>query len=587
MDKAVRKHNLDLVNVCAALTVMVAGAALFGWMANIGPLKTVVPGHPELKPAFAIGYLLFGAALFLSGYERRFRRPIGGIGLVAMVIAAAAAGYAFAGDPAAYGLNGGRVLAALTLFILGLSFLLLACDGPLHRASGFLALFALVVSYAVVLGGVYRADEFRGFAGQNGIAPQAILLSFVVAAGLIRQNRSLRVAQLFASDTLGGSAARRLVPFVIVVPTLIGWLRVTAEDGGLFDNGFGSAAATFTLVLVMIGIVIFYSVRIDEADLARRAAAAELAEKEMRYRELFDYGQGLICIHDLEGVLGTVNRAALQMLGYAEDEMVGRPLRDFVRPERQPDFDAYLRTVTHEGIANGLLELTAKDGRRIVLRYYNILATEEGKEPYVLGHAQDVTELLEAQRQLRELSLTDDLTGLYNRRGFLTMAEHQLKLERHTGTARGLTVLFADMDGLKAINDTYGHEAGSNAIRTLGRLVAASVRSGDLVARWGGDEIIILSVGAHGEHGRLMVDRIQESIDHYNSESREPFSIGCSIGFTSVDHTRGFDEIIAEADKRMYAEKRRRKATRDSTASAPPSFVRPWIDHTPSVWRKL
>lgn len=152
-------------------------------------------------------------------------------------------------------------------------------------------------------------------------------------------------------------------------------------------------------------------------------------------------------------------------------------------------------------------------------RYDSIVVSEPDKEPYVIGHAQEVTELIAAQKQLKNLSLTDELTGLYNRRGFLTLAEQQIKLERHEGTARGLTLMFADMDGLKTINDVHGHEAGSDAIEALSRIFKAALRDSDIVARWGGDEFVILAIGSHDEDAELMTDRICRMIDEYNAES--------------------------------------------------------------------
>jgi two-component system cell cycle response regulator len=178
---------------------------------------------------------------------------------------------------------------------------------------------------------------------------------------------------------------------------------------------------------------------------------------------------------------------------------------------------------------------------------------------------------MKVQNQLERTSLTDELTGLYNRRGFLTLVEQQLKLESHVSTARGLTLMFADMDGLKKINDTYGHEAGSDAIQTLARVVKSVVRSGDIVARLGGDEFVILSIGSNDETTELVSDRIQRSLDEYNARSGKPYKVACSIGVAPVrlDGTRTFEEIIAEADEAMYAEKQRRKAGRADTPKIP------------------
>ncbi|MCV5153537.1 GGDEF domain-containing protein, partial [Escherichia coli] len=88
------------------------------------------------------------------------------------------------------------------------------------------------------------------------------------------------------------------------------------------------------------------------------------------------------------------------------------------------------------GLEEGIVKMRTASGAELVLRYSNILVSEPETGSYVICYAQDVTELFEAKEKLRNLSLTDELTGLYNRRGFLTLAEQQLRLERHSGTAR-------------------------------------------------------------------------------------------------------------------------------------------------------
>jgi diguanylate cyclase (GGDEF)-like protein/PAS domain S-box-containing protein len=590
-------HNRFVL--ASAITVFfVALSVLAGWIAGIDILKSALPGYPDMKPISAVGFILLTiglAAEVLGGEQKRFRwitMGIGWFGLAVSLIALAvyvlhfsSVAFSFVVPEVQPGSDsrGGRICAAVNFVLFSASLICLRSRGRLRQLSGILAVAVLVITYALILGNLYHADEFYGFSGINGISLHFSFLSVVLAAGMIGQNREFGIVMLLESDSLGGTAARRLIPLVVLGPTLIGWLRAAGQDRGFYDTGFGSAIATFTLAMLMLATVLFYSRTMHRSDEKRRTAEAELAEKEMRYRELFDYSQGLICIHDLDGILTTVNRASLQMLGFTEQEMLGRNLRYFMPADRQPAFDAYLRKVTHEGLADGLLELQSKNGKRIVLRYYNVLATEEGKEPYILGHAQDVTELLEAQKQLQDLSLKDELTGLYNRRGFLTMAEHQLQLEKHERTARGLTLLFADMDGLKAINDTYGHEAGSHSLATLGRLIASAVRSADLVARWGGDEFIVLSVGSLDDNTGLIVDRILERIDEYNAESTDPYKLGCSIGVAAVDPRRNLDEIIAEADEEMYAEKRRRRAARGELSEPPKVLIRTWPGHSPRV----
>lgn len=590
--------NKRFVLICAFVTMFVSVLVLIGWAFDVKLLKSVIAGHPEMKPVTAIAFILIGGALFLSALapQRRMLRlavaAIGGIVFAAAIVTLSAyvlATPTFADWFLVPDLNraddsvGNRMSphSALNFFLVGVSLALLNARRRLAQVSAFTAIVSVVATYAAVLGHLYLADSLYSLNQMHGMAIHTAFVFLIVSVSLVAANSECRLVSLFLSDSLGGQAARRLLPVVILVPTFVGWLRVMGQDAGLYDTGFGTAMSTFILALMMFAMIFYYSSTVHTADKKRQLVEADLAEKENRYRELFDYSQGLICIHDLEGALTTVNRAALQMLGYAEHEMLGRNLRDFMPDKRRPSFDAYLREVTHEGLAHGFLELTAKCGKTITLRFHNVLATEEGKEPYVLGHAQDVSELFAAQEQLRNLSLTDELTGLYNRRGFLNLADQQLRLERHKSTARGLTLMFADMDGLKTINDVFGHEDGSEAIRVLATTLKTIVRSADLVARWGGDEFVLLTIGSDNENAAMLAERLKERLDEYNETSGKPYKVACSIGIAPVvlDGRRTFEDIIAEADVAMYADKKKRKAARTGQQTpAPPQDLNPMHD---------
>lgn len=591
------RHN-RFVLASAFTAFAIAVSVLVGWIAGINVLKSALQGYPEMRPVSAVAFLLLSVGLILTTGDprrRQFRWAAIAIGCITAILAFAAlivyilhfssGAFSFVIPEMQPGSDsrGGRICAAVIFILLGTSLVLLYSRARPRQLGGLLAVTVLVLTYALILGNLYHADEFYGLSGINGTSLHLALLSVVVAAGMLWRNRDCGVVRLLASDSLGGTAARRLIPFVVLGPTLIGWLHVVGRDRGFYDTGFGGATSTFVLVMLMLATVLFYSRTMHRSDEKRRQAEAELADKETRYRLLVDHGEGSISTHDLNGVLLSINPAGRRVLGYEEHEMVGHNLREFLPANLHSAFDAYLRKVRHEGIANGLFSMVSRSGRTLTFRFHNVLVTEDGAETYVLGHAQDVTELLEAQKELKNLSLKDDLTGLYNRRGFLTMAEHQLKLEKHDGTARGLTLMFADMDGLKAINDTYGHEAGSQAIKTLGRLISSSVRGADLVARWGGDEFIILSVGTQDENAQLVADRILERIDEHNAESREPYLIACSIGIATVDSSQSMDEVIARADEAMYIEKKRRKMARGEISDAPQSFVRPWTGHSSRI----
>jgi diguanylate cyclase (GGDEF)-like protein len=163
---------------------------------------------------------------------------------------------------------------------------------------------------------------------------------------------------------------------------------------------------------------------------------------------------------------------------------------------------------------------------------------------------------------VRALSLTDELTGLHNRRGFLALAGQQLRGSLRSKKSH--TVLFADLDGLKRINDSLGHEAGDEAIATFAQVLRRTFREGDIVARLGGDEFIVLLEGQLSSAQAALV-RLTASLVALNEERPGPRTLAASVGVVEVplDGSEPLEAIVARADAAMYQVKRARRATRD------------------------
>lgn len=160
---------------------------------------------------------------------------------------------------------------------------------------------------------------------------------------------------------------------------------------------------------------------------------------------------------------------------------------------------------------------------------------------------------------LRSLSLIDDLTGLYNRRGFSDLGEQYLKLSRRTG--KGATLLFLDVDRFKEINDTLGHHVGDRALNRVADILRSAFRQSDIVARMGGDEFAVLAPEGVGEDQRELVERVRQALKEFNETSRDPFQLSVSVGITRADgETRiRLDDLLADADRAMYEEKRSKR----------------------------
>jgi diguanylate cyclase (GGDEF)-like protein len=169
------------------------------------------------------------------------------------------------------------------------------------------------------------------------------------------------------------------------------------------------------------------------------------------------------------------------------------------------------------------------------------------------------------ERSLRIQSVTDELTRTLNRRGFFTVADNVTKSALRQGTP--LSLCFFDLDGLKRINDTLGHDVGSEVIERFAGLLKLTFRKSDVIARVGGDEFVVLAMGDSEDADRL-VGRLAEQVALLNQQTPAERHIAYSIGFTAVDVSSdtGLQNAMARADGFMYEEKRRKRRDRSSMA---------------------
>lgn len=158
--------------------------------------------------------------------------------------------------------------------------------------------------------------------------------------------------------------------------------------------------------------------------------------------------------------------------------------------------------------------------------------------------------------QLRALSLIDDLTGLNNRRGFLTLAEQQIKFARRN--SRELVLLFVDMDDFKQINDKYGHQEGDIALQRAARVLRATFRDSDILARLGGDEFVVLA--ADTGTSASIVERLRRALVERNESEDYPYNLSFSVGAARFDpeDPPTIQELLHTADAMLYEQKRSR-----------------------------
>ncbi len=195
------------------------------------------------------------------------------------------------------------------------------------------------------------------------------------------------------------------------------------------------------------------------------------------------------------------------------------------------------------------LEETKKEAE-----YYQLIAEDVGKK--CLRETDQLLQFIEKQEETRE---TDELTGLNNRKGFITLAEQQLKIAKRN--KREFSLLFADLDNLKWINDTFGHKEGDIALIANANIIKECFRESDIKARLGGDEFTVFIVDCNKQISNVLNMRLQEKIEEFNKSGmlRYHLSLSAGLAYYDPEHHRSLNDLIDNADQLMFKHKRSKK----------------------------
>ncbi len=177
----------------------------------------------------------------------------------------------------------------------------------------------------------------------------------------------------------------------------------------------------------------------------------------------------------------------------------------------------------------------------------------------ILLAIEDITERVRLEKKLISISITDELTGLFNRRGLFTLGNKLLKIAKRQ--KKGLYMLYVDLDQLKTINDTAGHSEGDKALVAVAGVLREHYRESDIIARIGGDEFVVFPVGIAGDCTAKIITRLQKAIEIYNLKSNQGYKLTLSVGIAYYDpeSDSSISELIVQGDKLMYKQKRKKK----------------------------
>ena len=333
---------------------------------------------------------------------------------------------------------------------------------------------------------------------------------------------------------------------------------VHREILGLGDSQTGDARYLLTSMypvrvegeIVAAGVVI---VDITEQELAEQARR----RSDERYKQLFEQANDPIYTADLEGRFVSINPAAERLIGYTNEEVTQLGLFDLIVPEDKEQAAEILRDRFAGGTEDRLVEvrLVCKDGRRVAVEVAGRLVEEDGVPVGMQGIARDVTERNALQEQLRHQAFHDTLTGLPNRALVHDRAEQMLARARRQHSP--VAVLYLDIDGLKDVNDTFGHAAGDALLKEVAARLASVVRDGDTVGRMSGDEFLVLLDSEPNTSPVLVAERILDLLHQpidLNGTGVRPVSITASVGI-AVGQRASADELIRDADIALYRAK--------------------------------
>ena len=464
-------RSRKIVITTSTFALIVSGLVLCGWALDVELFKRLFPRLVAMNPTTAVALILLALSLWLSQSERAGGRA----GLIAKLCAGTVAligllklsevlsgrpvgvdQWLFA-DKLKLDLSGqpNRMApnTALNFLLLGSAVLLL----NLKFRRGFniaqaCVMVSLCDSLLPMIGYAYGTSMLYGIGHFIPMALHTAITFLALGIGILFASPDRGLIVTILDTGVSGIMTRRILPVVICLPVLIGWLRLEGQRHNLYDNELGVALMVVAHIIILATFVWWNSFLLLGLDTRRK----------------------------------------------------------------------------------------------------------------------------QAEVQLQELTLTDDLTGLRNRRGFLLLTEQELKLARSKRTGIGLWLVYADLDGLKQINDSLGHEFGSRAIVQTAEVLKTTFRETDIIARLGGDEFVVLAVSNEPDSGKIMLARLEANMCVFNQREREVYELSLSAGAWPVDPEKVFsiEEALQGADQAMYEHKRSKNQNRRSQRSWDGKFVK-------------
>lgn len=350
---------------------------------------------------------------------------------------------------------------------------------------------------------------------------------------------------------------------------VVAWLLDAYIDAAAFGRGsFWSALTTtdahehYMRALFLVNFIVFgmlialFTVRRKRLEDAKNVAEKALHENEHKLQAVMESIADSIYLIGSDYRYLYMNKKHSERLGLKGYSYVGRAYGDLHSFEETEGLIETLDQVFTTGETVNKEHYSSRDGRYF-LRTLSPVRNGDGKVVAVSVVSKDVHDLKQMEKKLRSLSMTDELTGLYNRRGFFTLVEPLLKLANRNGSR--VFLLYCDLDNLKEVNDELGHHEGDRALLDIAGVLRETFRESDLIARIGGDEFIVVPVARKKEEVEAVTDRLNNRIRERDDKSGRPYRLSISIGMSCYDPEAPstLDQLLKQAEKLMYEEKSR------------------------------
>ncbi len=299
----------------------------------------------------------------------------------------------------------------------------------------------------------------------------------------------------------------------------------------------------------------------------RKRIENALKESEERLRRMVNAVTAYtysIEVRDGQAVETKHSMGCFPLTGYMPDDYNASPYlwHDMIHEDdRQMVKKAIKKLLSGQDVPSIEHRLIRRDGKVVWVR--NTMVPHRDETGQVIrydGLIEDIAKRKNIEEELRAASIIDDLTGLHNRRGFLAIAQQQLKIA--TRLKRSLLFFFIDLDDMKLINDDCGHAEGDMALIRSARVLKASFRESDIIGRMGGDEFAVLAFEGDNEGSAERINaRIQSNVDAENLRQPSKYTLSLSIGISRYDPacSAAVEDLLAKADALMYDQKQKRK----------------------------